>query len=42
MMLADIDGLGRSVKHLVDFVAGLANQGIHFKSLIDAIDNDTS
>lgn len=42
MLLADIDRLGRRVKHLVDFVTGFAEQGIHFKSLIDAIDTGTS
>jgi DNA invertase Pin-like site-specific DNA recombinase len=37
-----VDRLGRSVKHLVDLVTNLAKQGIHFKSLTDAIDTGTS
>jgi DNA invertase Pin-like site-specific DNA recombinase len=36
-----LDRLGRSVKHLVDLVSALAKQGIHFKSLTDAIDTST-
>jgi DNA invertase Pin-like site-specific DNA recombinase len=36
-----LDRLGRSVKHLVDLVTGLAKQGVHFKSLTDAIDTGT-
>ena len=36
-----LDRLGRSVKHLVDLVTDLAKQGIHFKSLTDAIDTGT-
>ena len=36
-----LDRLGRSVKHLVDLVAGLQKQGIQFKSLTDAIDTGT-
>lgn len=37
-----LDRLGRSVKHLVDLVAGLAQQGVHFKSLTDSIDTTTA
>jgi DNA invertase Pin-like site-specific DNA recombinase len=36
-----LDRLGRSVKQLVDLVGGLRKQGIHFKSLTDAIDTAT-
>ncbi len=36
-----LDRLGRSVKHLVDLVSDLARQGMHFKSLTDAIDTST-
>jgi len=36
-----LDRLGRSVKQLVDLVAQLSNQGVHFKSLTDAIDTST-
>jgi DNA invertase Pin-like site-specific DNA recombinase len=36
-----LDRLGRSVKQLVDLVAHLSNQGVHFKSLTDAIDTST-
>ena len=37
-----LDRLGRSVKQLVDLVGKLHEQGIHFKSLTDAIDTGTS
>lgn len=36
-----LDRLGRSVKNLVDLVAGLHQQGVQFKSLTDAIDTGT-
>jgi DNA invertase Pin-like site-specific DNA recombinase len=36
-----LDRLGRSVKQLVDLVDELHKQGIHFKSLTDAIDTGT-
>ena len=36
-----LDRLGRSVKHLVDLVGELKDQGIHFKSLTDSIDTGT-
>jgi DNA invertase Pin-like site-specific DNA recombinase len=36
-----LDRLGRSVKNLVDLVADLQKQGIHFKSLTDSIDTGT-
>lgn len=36
-----LDRLGRSVKHLVELVGGLSQQGIHFRSLTDAIDTST-
>ena len=36
-----LDRLGRSVKHLVDMVGDLRQQGIQFKSLTDAIDTGT-
>lgn len=36
-----LDRLGRSVKHLVDLVALLHQQGVQFKSLSDAIDTGT-
>ena len=37
-----LDRLGRSVKHLVDLVGELHKQGVHFKSLTDAIDTGTA
>ncbi len=37
-----LDRLGRSVKHLVDLVGELSNQGVHFCSLTDAIDTSTT
>ena len=37
-----LDRLGRSVKNLVDLVGELHKQGVHFKSLTDAIDTGTS
>ena len=36
-----LDRLGRSVKHLVNLVGELHQQGIQFKSLTDAIDTGT-
>ncbi len=36
-----LDRLGRSVKHLVDFVGELQQQGVQFKSLTDSIDTGT-
>ena len=36
-----LDRLGRSVKHLVDLVGQLHQQGVQFKSLTDAIDTGT-
>ena len=36
-----LDRLGRSVKHLVELVGDLHQQGVHFKSLTDAIDTGT-
>ena len=36
-----LDRLGRSVKNLVNLVGELHKQGIHFKSLTDAIDTGT-
>ena len=37
-----LDRLGRSVKGLVDLVSALHDQGVHLKSLTDAIDTSTS
>ena len=37
-----LDRLGRSVKHLVDLVSQLHQQGVHFKSLTDSIDTSTA
>ncbi len=36
-----LDRLGRNVKHLVDFVGELQEQGVEFKSLTDSIDTGT-
>jgi len=36
-----LDRLGRSLRHLVDMVTGLADQGIGFRSLQEAIDTTT-
>jgi DNA invertase Pin-like site-specific DNA recombinase len=36
-----LDRLGRSVKGLIDFVASLEQQKVHFKSLTDHIDTST-
>ena len=36
-----LDRLGRSVKHLVDLVGELQEQGVQFKSLTDSIDTGT-
>jgi len=37
-----LDRLGRSVKNLVDLVGELHKQGVHFRSLTDAIDTGTT
>jgi DNA invertase Pin-like site-specific DNA recombinase len=37
-----LDRLGRSVKNLVDLVRELQKQGVHFRSLTDAIDTGTA
>jgi hypothetical protein len=37
-----LDRLGRSLRHLVDTVAGLADRGIGFRSLQEAIDTTTT
>jgi DNA invertase Pin-like site-specific DNA recombinase len=37
-----LDRLGRSLRHLVDTVTGLAERGIGFRSLQEAIDNTTT
>ena len=37
-----LDRLGRSVKHLVDFVGELQKEGVQFKSLTDSIDTGTA
>ncbi|MGI4756794.1 MAG: recombinase family protein [Janthinobacterium lividum] len=37
-----LDRLGRSVKHLVDLVGELQQQGVQFKSLTDSIDTGTA
>jgi hypothetical protein len=36
-----LDRLGRSLRHLVDTITGLANRGIGFRSLQEAIDTTT-
>lgn len=37
-----LDRLGRSVKNLVNLIGELHKQGVHFKSLTDAIDTGTA
>ena len=37
-----LDRLGRNVKNLINFVTDLQKQGVHFKSLTDAIDTSTT
>ena len=41
LVIWKLDRLGRSVKQLVDLVAGLQKQGVQLKSLTDAIDTGT-
>jgi DNA invertase Pin-like site-specific DNA recombinase len=41
LVVCKLDRLGRSVKQLVDLVSALHKQGVHFKSLTDAIDTST-
>ena len=41
LIVSKLDRLGRSVKQLVDLVSALHQQGVHFKSLTDAIDTST-
>ena len=36
-----LDRLGRSLRHLVDIVTGLADRGVGFRSLQEAIDTTT-
>src|SRR4029450_4183129 len=36
-----LDRLGRSLRHLVDTITGLANRGVGFRSLQEAIDTTT-
>ncbi|MBL6991860.1 MAG: recombinase family protein [Bacteriovoracaceae bacterium] len=36
-----LDRLGRSLKHLIEFVSDLKNKGVHFKSLQENIDTTT-
>jgi Resolvase, N terminal domain len=40
-MAAKLDRLGRSLRHLVDTITGLADRGIGFRSLQEAIDTTT-
>lgn len=37
-----LDRLGRSLRHLIDTIAGLSQRGVGFKSLQEAIDTTTS
>lgn len=37
-----LDRLGRSLKHLIELMTELENNGIHFKSLQESIDTSTS
>ena len=41
LVIWKLDRLGRSVKNLVDLVAALHTQGVHFNSLTDAINTGT-
>jgi DNA invertase Pin-like site-specific DNA recombinase len=37
-----LDRLGRSLRHLIETITGLANRGIGFKSIMESIDTTTS
>ena len=42
MRYPGLDRLGRSLKHLIEAIPKLANSGIGFKSITEAIDTTTS
>ncbi len=41
-MVCKLDRLGRSIKHLIALVSDLKEKDIHFHSLTDSIDTDSS
>ena len=41
LVVSKLDRLGRSLRHLVDTVTGLADRGVGFRSLQEAIDTTT-
>jgi DNA invertase Pin-like site-specific DNA recombinase len=41
LVLWKLDRLGRSLRHLVDTITGLADQGVGFRSLQDSINTTT-
>ena len=42
LVVVRLDRLGRSLRHLIDVVTGLAERGVHFRSLSEGFDTGTA
>lgn len=42
LVVVRLDRLGRSLRHLIDVVTGLAERGVHFRSLSEGFDTSTA